>query len=201
MGVYWNGWVSVWDGGGSVGLKWRREWEGGNFHKYCSTNYSNAVLWFDVQVSNHNTLLVFFWSDQIETKWPPWRNLQILLTQHFDDVRSIIGKVMSIWSPNFLYGYKVAYAWLVLIFSNFWETRWPPQPIFHKYWSINYSNAVQAIISRFDVQIICCDILWGFIHWFISIASCSHAGGQLCGCGQPILSSLFNCYCSKSRLI
>ena len=53
-------------------------------------------------------ILVFvFWSDQIETKWPPWRNLQILLTQHFDDVRSIKGKVMNISSPNFLYGYKV----------------------------------------------------------------------------------------------
>ena len=53
------------------------------FHKYCLTNYSNAiraiVSRFDVQVSNHNTLLVFvFWSDQIETKWPPWRNLQII---------------------------------------------------------------------------------------------------------------------------
>ena len=45
-------------------------------------------------------------------------------------------------------------AWLVLIFSNFWKkTRWPPQPIFHKYCSTNYSNAVQAIVSRFDVQV------------------------------------------------
>ena len=82
------------------------------FHKYCLTNYSNAiraiVSRFYVQVSNHNTSLVFvFWSDQIETKWPPWRNLQILLTQHFNDVRSIKGKVMNISSPNFLYGYKV----------------------------------------------------------------------------------------------
>ena len=31
-----------------------------------------------------------------------------LLTQNFDDVRSIKGKVMNISSPNFLYGYKVA---------------------------------------------------------------------------------------------
>ena len=37
--------------------------------------------------------------------------------------------------------------------SNFWKTRWPPWPIFHKYCLTNYSNAIQAIISRFDVQI------------------------------------------------
>ena len=33
------------------------------------------------------------------------------------------------------------------------NTRWPPQPSFHKYCSINYSNAIQAIVSRFDVQV------------------------------------------------
>ena len=32
-----------------------------------------------------------------------------LLTQNIDDVRSIKGKVMTISSPNVLYGYKVAY--------------------------------------------------------------------------------------------
>ena len=37
------------------------------------------------------------------------------------------------------------------MFSNFWETRWPPQPILH-----NYLH---------------------FHHWFISISSCSHARG------------------------
>ena len=47
------------------------------------TNYSNVVQAvvsrFDVQVHNNNTLLVvFFWSDQIETKWSPW--LSILTT-------------------------------------------------------------------------------------------------------------------------
>ena len=52
-------------------------------------------------------LVVTFWSDQIETKWPPGRNLQILLTQHFDDIRSIKGKVMNMSSPSFLYGYVV----------------------------------------------------------------------------------------------
>ena len=31
-----------------------------------------------------------------------------LLTQNFDDVRSIKGKVMNISSPYVLYGYKVA---------------------------------------------------------------------------------------------
>ena len=32
-----------------------------------------------------------------------------------------------------------------------------------------------------------------FPHSLISISSCSHAGGQLCGCGQPTLSS-FLCF-------
>ena len=41
-----------------------------------------------------------------------------LLIENFDDVRLIKGKVMNISSPNVLYGYKVAYAWLVLIFNN-----------------------------------------------------------------------------------
>ena len=201
-----------------------------------------------------------------------------------------------------MYTYRVSIALLELIFSNFWKTRWQPLPIFSKYCSTNYSNGVQAIVSRFDMQVsnhnifasfwflersnwnkmaalrelgkfcllsilttsdqlkeklwiyhhqtfymdirwhkldwywfaaiyekqdghhrqfsknivgpitsmlfklsspdLTCRqydmmalgfylekwILWGFIHWFISISSCYHAGGQLCGCGQPTLN-------------
>ena len=47
-----------------------------------------------------------------------------------------------------MYTHRVSIAWLVLIFSNFLKARWPPQPIVHKYCSTNYSNAVQAIVSR-----------------------------------------------------
>ena len=82
-------------------------------------------------------------------------------------VRSFKEKVTYISSPYFVYTYRVSIAWLVMIFSNFWKTRWPPEPIFHKYYSTNYSNAVQAIVSRFDVQVSNHNTSW---YWFAAIS-------------------------------
>ena len=45
-------------------------------------------------------------------------------------VRSFKEKVIEISSQNFFYMSMVSIAWLLLIFSNFWKTRWPPQPFF-----------------------------------------------------------------------
>ena len=71
-------------------------------------------------------------------------------------------------SPN-LYTDRVSIAWLVLIFSNFWKTRWPTQPIVHKYCLANYSNAIQAIVSRFDVQVSIHNTLLVFLFFFGAI--------------------------------
>ena len=89
-----------------------------------------------------------------------------LLTQNSDDVRSIKGKVMNISSPNVLYGYKVAYAWLVLIFSNFWKTRWPPQPIFCWLRILTTSYQLKEKLWIYHHHMFYVDIRWHKLGWY-----------------------------------
>ena len=89
-----------------------------------------------------------------------------LLIENFDDVRLIKGKVMNISSPNVLYGYKVAYAWLVLIFNNIWKTRWPPQPIFCWLRILTTSDQLKQKLWIYHHQTFDMDIRWHKLGWY-----------------------------------
>ena len=111
---------------------WPQPWPQPIFHKYCLTNYSNAIwaivsfcwlrilttsdqlkekLWIYLHQTIHMDIrwhkLGCYWFSAIFEKQDGHHSL-FLLTQNIDDVRSIKGKVMNISPPYVLYGYKVA---------------------------------------------------------------------------------------------
>ena len=114
-------------------------------NKNCLTNYSNAVQAivsrFYVQVSNHNTLLVFFWSDQIEAKWPPW--LSILKTSDQLKEKLLIYYHQNLYTDIRLH--KLGWYWFSAIL--------PLQPICQKYCLTNY--IMQCLFKLLSPDLTC----------------------------------------------
>ena len=60
----------------------------------------------------------------------------------------------------------VSIAWLVLIFSNFWKTRWPPQPFFCWLRILTTSDQLKEKLWIYLHQTFHMDIRWHKLGWY-----------------------------------
>ena len=66
----------------------------------------------------------------------------------------------------FFYLSMVSIAWLVLIFSNFWKTRWPPQPFFCWLRILTTSDQLKEKLWIYLHQTFHMDIRWHKLGWY-----------------------------------
>ena len=81
-------------------------------------------------------------------------------------VRSFKEKVIEISSKKIFYMSMVSIAWLLLIFSNFWKTRWPPQPFFCWLRILTTSDQLKEKLWIYLHQTFHMDIRWHKLGWY-----------------------------------
>ena len=99
------------------------------------------------------------------------RRPQLTLSDH-------LKKKLFRYLHNFFYMSMVSIARLVLIFSNFWKTRWPPQPFFCWLRILTTSDQLKEKLWIYIHQTFHMDIRWHKLGWYWFSTISEKQGGR-----------------------